>query len=306
MYDAQSAGLGHLRYRMFDWKKFLLFYIGVPVLLAILAGLSQSGSITFVSRSHHIVYAIMAYVPIWLLSGLCCTALSELFQEQMLPPILLLFAGFAIAANIYAPFGDLRFQFMEPFVVDRGASDINRWPFRYDDFAYVKEAFFGWGLGSLYWIAANLIFLKIFGGNRMGYQADDALLQLKGSLGGQKELGSLQSEESAQEFDRASLLLDEIPSNLGNVIVALKAEEHYTRVYTLNGDVLVSIRFRDAISSLQSYNGLQVHRSYWVNKDFVVSTERKGPTYELTMKIGTTIPVSRSFKLRVEDAGLVA
>jgi len=77
---------------------------------------------------------------------------------------------------------------------------------------------------------------------------------------------------------------------------AVKAEDHYVRVYTENGQALIRMRMSDAVALLPNRDGLRPHRSWWVAKDAIASMERAGGRTILKLRDGTTIPVSRSAK----------
>jgi hypothetical protein len=75
-------------------------------------------------------------------------------------------------------------------------------------------------------------------------------------------------------------------------IVALKAEEHYVRVWTNDGTELLRYRFRDAMKEMTEQPGLQVHRSWWVRLDGIDEVRNKGRGLELELSNGITVPVS--------------
>jgi len=82
---------------------------------------------------------------------------------------------------------------------------------------------------------------------------------------------------------------------------ALKAEQHYVRVYGNKGDDLILYRFSDALRDVATLEGLQVHRSYWVAKAAIERIEAASTSYEIILKNGLRVPVSRTFKRQLED-----
>ena len=56
----------------------------------------------------------------------------------------------------------------------------------------------------------------------------------------------------------------------------LKAEDHYVRVVTSNGENMLRMRFRDAIARAGVENGVRVHRSYWIIKDALGPLQQEG------------------------------
>ncbi|HYH18218.1 MAG TPA: LytTR family DNA-binding domain-containing protein [Azospirillum sp.] len=103
---------------------------------------------------------------------------------------------------------------------------------------------------------------------------------------------------------REAPFLARVPARLGRSLVALEMEDHYVRVHTAEGSDLLLMRLRDAVAELDGFDGLQVHRSYWVAAAAVTGVERK-PDGKLTLVLttGLKVPVSRSFAPAVRAAG---
>jgi len=109
---------------------------------------------------------------------------------------------------------------------------------------------------------------------------------------------------AAAPVPREIPFLARIPARLGRTLVALEMEDHYVRVHTADGSDLLLMRLRDAVAELEGFDGLQVHRSYWVAAAAVTGVERK-PDGKLTLVLSTglKVPVSRSFAPAVRAAG---
>jgi DNA-binding LytR/AlgR family response regulator len=95
--------------------------------------------------------------------------------------------------------------------------------------------------------------------------------------------------------------LSRLPDHLGADLLYLQMEDHYLRATTASGTGLILIRFRDALIELSDYEGMQVHRSWWVARNAVTRLNKQGRKIELLMKDGTTIPVSAAYRKQVED-----
>jgi len=88
----------------------------------------------------------------------------------------------------------------------------------------------------------------------------------------------------------------------GASIVALTAQEHYTLVQTTAGAKLVLMRLSDAIAEMAPVDGLRVHRSHWVARDYIASVERTHRNREVVLRNGQRVPISRSYALAVNEA----
>ena len=109
----------------------------------------------------------------------------------------------------------------------------------------------------------------------------------------------------AKEQSRAftpSLLQSKLPHNLGCDIISVRAQDHYVEVTTSKGSAMVLMRLGDAIADLEPHNGLQVHRSWWINLAHVVQTRRSPRGLELTLVSDQTVPVGRSFRKAYQEA----
>jgi hypothetical protein len=75
-------------------------------------------------------------------------------------------------------------------------------------------------------------------------------------------------------------------------VYAIKAELHYVRVYTDRGEDLIHYRFSDAVSEMETFAGLQVHRSWCVATYEIVTNSSR----HVTLSNGMEIPVGRAYK----------
>lgn len=80
------------------------------------------------------------------------------------------------------------------------------------------------------------------------------------------------------------------------VVMAVKAEEHYIRIWSDQGAELIRFRFQDALDLLAPYAGLRTHRSWWINPESVMAAKKKGRSLELELNNELTVPVSLAYK----------
>jgi hypothetical protein len=100
-------------------------------------------------------------------------------------------------------------------------------------------------------------------------------------------------------------LLDRLPPERRGELYYLTMQDHYVEVVTSNGISLVLLRLADAIKETTPVEGVQIHRSHWIARNAVRETERRGDSLVVKMANGTTLPVSRSRRKALRDAGLV-
>jgi len=94
-----------------------------------------------------------------------------------------------------------------------------------------------------------------------------------------------------------------LPDSLkGGQLIALKAEDHYLRVFTDVGSALILMKFEDALAALNGYPGIQTHRSWWV-----ASSQLEGKPVLLAsdscilLNDNTSVPVSRRKRKSVNE-----
>lgn len=98
--------------------------------------------------------------------------------------------------------------------------------------------------------------------------------------------------------------LRRLPFELRAPLVRIEAQDHYLNVVTAKGSTLILMRLGDAIAEL-SGQGLRVHRSHWIAPAAVGSLRREKGRDVLVMSDGAKIPVSRSYRSDVQEAGLI-
>jgi hypothetical protein len=97
--------------------------------------------------------------------------------------------------------------------------------------------------------------------------------------------------------------LERVPTRLGRQLIALEAEDHYLRVHTTLGSELILARLSDAVAQLDGYDGLQVHRSWWVAADAVAGLIVRDGRLALQLRNGLAAPVSRTYRAAVRARG---
>ena len=113
-------------------------------------------------------------------------------------------------------------------------------------------------------------------------------------------LHGLQSDKQSQPAPGIRFL-SRLPDHLGTQLLYLQMEDHYLRATTARGADLILIRFRDALQELSEYDGMQVHRSWWVARNAVTKVSRQGRKLELVMTDDTRVPVSAAYRRKVDE-----
>lgn len=99
------------------------------------------------------------------------------------------------------------------------------------------------------------------------------------------------SESGTGEAPR---ILDRLPGRLGRDLLCLQMEDHYVRLHTPEGSVLVLMPLGRAVAELGSLEGMRVHRSWWVARHAVEGVVHDGRNLRLRLTSGLEAPVARA------------
>lgn len=98
-------------------------------------------------------------------------------------------------------------------------------------------------------------------------------------------------------------ILRHLPGRLGGDLLCLSMEDHYVRLHTPQGSVLVLMSLNQAMAEIDDLEGLQVHRSWWVARHAVEEVVADGRNLRLRLAGGVEAPVSRASVARLRSAG---
>lgn len=113
------------------------------------------------------------------------------------------------------------------------------------------------------------------------------------------------TEDAPAQSTGINSFLEKLEAGPNARLIRLAMSDHYIEAHTNTGMHLVYMRFSDAIDTLSSANGVQVHRSHWVNIDEIETSRKEGAKAFLVMSDGTSVPISRSRKKEISDMGLI-
>lgn len=108
-------------------------------------------------------------------------------------------------------------------------------------------------------------------------------------------VGPESASEPAAAPEYPPEFLVKLPPALRRDILALEAEDHYLRVYTLHGSALILMRLADAAAMIDGRLGLRVHRSWWVAKDGVRMLESTSGRAIARLVDDRAVPISRTY-----------
>lgn len=100
-------------------------------------------------------------------------------------------------------------------------------------------------------------------------------------------------------------LMRRLPEDARGPILRLSASDHFVEVHLTDTTHTLRMRFTDAIEEMDGVPGDCAHRSHWVTFDAISGVKRDGGRIFLIISNGDEVPVSRTYKSRMEDAGIL-
>ena len=289
-------------------RHLLVFYVGIPGMVAVLFGLNHAGMGRFLPVEVGVAYWLGIFVPAWFMLD-ACSRLGAAFLRPWSPPLwLVLLIGSVTAMFVLQPYAvwhsvlyagqlppGVRYEVAAPL-----PSILGAW-----------ERLTGYIATPLFWIAINYYYDRILDIPRYRGSLLE-IMQLPRSAQTTKiELTpSVPIATSPPKVPDPPLpatvgpgFVQQIPVEIGRDIIALRAEDHYIRVYTSRGNALIRYRFGDALKEVASLEGLQVHRSCWVRRNAVTKLVEESGSITLLLNGDIQIPVSRAYQKVVNQAG---
>ena len=97
-----------------------------------------------------------------------------------------------------------------------------------------------------------------------------------------------------------------LPEHVLSGAMCLQMEDHHIRVHTQGRSYLHYGVMRQVVGAIDESRGLQVHRSWWVEKDAVQAWYRDDRTVTLVLRNGLHVPVARNRVAKLRSEGWLA
>jgi hypothetical protein len=272
----------------------LLFHALVPVALGSILGANQTGIAFYLPWAFSVAYWIILSVLTWQALHWLTTAFAYLTRPIHLPLLVVLVAGALLTTFVMRPFMYVYSGWFEDFLHSgRSVQPMPEFRWEIDFFLHHLQL---WAGVLVVWVSINMIFDRFVGSPR--YRPASIAPRLM-------PLPDKAPVTADGPSDRpAPTTAFGLP--VGSTVLALKAEDHYVRVFSDRGEKLLLMRISDAIAALGGVEGARVHRSYWVAKSAVERTDSQGRNVTLHLKNGVQVPVSQTYKESARQSGLLS
>lgn len=288
--------------RDFTLQQSLLFYLLIPAVIAMWNGARGNVHAPDMPTYRTVMLWLAVSVPTWCLSDLMCRLMYGALRKAGLEidrigQVVILMTGGLLACALgyfYVTalitfsgdfFGDLHHRLSPTgFGLVRPVSDV----------VLSLSSL----LSVLIWTAINLAFDRLSQAPRFRTNAAPAPTTIEMTP-------EAHAERVLSEPQTPPAFLAKVPARLGQDIIAVEAHEHYIKVHTQNGSVLLLYKFKDALAELEPFDGLQVHRSHWVAKSAVAAVDESKKPVRLILKNGLEVPVSHARLSALQVAGVM-
>jgi hypothetical protein len=270
---------------------YLLYFFGIPVGLAIVFSLVGTRLTYGMPYLDALFYMLVHMFIAWWSVNLGATIIKLSFRSWGPPVIAVCMLGLLLAlipaAFLFQAVGDFYANLHPIFATNRADTVIPNW-----DIAYLLH-FIRYSFPVLPTFLAGVYGYRFATGvDWYGYNRNEGYTPNASA----EENLDLSSNRVATLQEATAQLIDgtKLPANAR--LIAIKAEQHYIKIWSDQGTDMVRYRFRDLAETLQNCKGNQVHRSWWVDLGHVQSYRHTGRKLELNMGADLMIPVSLSYK----------
>ena len=277
------------------------FFVIVPVVVGGSLGAASVGFQQFVTVGHHMVYMVVFATLSWICYGLGSKLTSLVLRPWHPPLLLVLVVGHVVGGfGAWWPLRDLINLGFESYLAP-GSSFGEFWPPPEGDWPrYLAITL----QGMAWWVFANWVDFRYRRVPRFGFTPAPVRPPEPEPRWSDAPLVAKDAAPARAPEPPVARLAARLPEELqSSEILALEAEEHYTKVHTMAGKTLLLLRFSDAIAEMEPQPGLRVHRSFWVSRAAVDFVDQIARRTVIRLRGGTEIPVSRSYRLAVKQAG---
>lgn len=284
-------------------RQLLEFYLVLPLAAGIFFGAASAGFQEFQTIGHRIAYLAIFSVVSWGCYGVGSRVSTVLLRPWHPSLLVVLLLGNVIGGfGLWWPLRDLLNLGFEQYLLP-GSRFGPFWPPPMDNLGpYIAITL----QGLLWWLLCNWVDFRFRRVPRFGFVPPQRPAIQASMPGGEvaSAMATTVNMESTNAMDPGPAvprLLGRLPEKLRMAeVIALQAEEHYTKVHTSAGSTLLLLRFSDAILEMEPQPGLQVHRSFWVSQHAIHRVDSAGRRMVIRMRGGLEVPVSRSYRLQVQ------
>ena len=269
-----------------DWRHFL-FFVGTPALIGLYAALNNWTVLQLAGYQGALLfYAGHSFVP-WWTSCLTTYLCMRLLESWRPPQIILLIGSSLVACVLILPYSEwLTALFAAGWLKD----DLNG----ISSSLHIHQEIGFWEFSiraTVVWVLVNLLFDRLLGLPRARYPVTAG--STPPAAAGERDGDQANDTMADSEAESQLRFLQRLPATIApEAVIALKAEQHYIKVFTSDRNFMTLYRFSDAVAEMDPTIGQQVHRSYWVRTSAIQRMNRSSRKFSIELINGLKIPIS--------------
>jgi hypothetical protein len=262
--------------------RLVAFYLGVPLIIGAYGALNNWQLLENAGYLWTLAfYAGHALIPWWITCASTSAAMWALRSIKP-PPYALMAIGSILGGFIVLPYTNWLTGLSGAEFKDAHLAQQIAPIFSVEFWSFIARA-------TIVWFAINFVFDRFLGLPRYRYV-------IPRGYDFRRTPPANENPDPGVEAHPLPGFVERIPADLRiDDILAVKAEQHYIRVYTPNQEYMVLYRFSDAVRDLSEIPGLQVHRSYWVSKYAIDCIRPSAKKFTLKLNTGVNVPVSTPY-----------
>lgn len=247
--------------------------IAIPLLLGIILGANQLRAGAFLPWGLSIIYWTALSLAAWGILAATTSLLSRFLAPWNVSEWASWIGGAVIGSLVARPAIYIITNAFQPLMRNEVLRTMPEASLSWEFFVYFVT---NWSVIMVLWVATCWLREQL-PRRVLGYNTPEAV----------------QPGEAKEEPD--FLLRAALPD--ASSIIALKAEDHYTRIISAHGEKLVLEPFGKAIEQLDraGHPGVRTHRSWWVACDQIEGLQTRGSTQFIALSNGMSVPVSRTY-----------
>ncbi len=262
-----------------DWRHYA-FYFAVPAAFSLYAALNNWTILQIAGYERAVLfYAGHGFIPWWvsaLVTWACLRALAPWRPAQLVVLVL----GSVLACIATLPYAHWITEYFAQGWLEGDSDGLRTSAHIFSHIGFWTAT----ARATVIWVAINLVFDRFLGLPR--YRLATPTRAVDTDVSGDPAL-------AAPVTDASLRFLQRLPTAVaGADVIALKAEQHYIRVFTANKSFLTLYRFSDALAEFEAGAGCQVHRSYWVRYSAIRAVHRRDRKYFVELVNDTEVPIS--------------
>jgi len=279
------------------WWLALTFFLVCPVLLSLPLGIFQAGYGAYLPLEYSFIFWAAIWVTTWWSAEFALRVLHVVLKPWHIPLIVEIILAYFLAILAAALFVPLYMLALQEFTTNLPPDFFEEFNSR-SIYQRVTGGIRTGTPGLLFWVLLRSIYAMFPSANSKAVASQPSKNSSPSATEAPLPTHAPQPQSNSQFYRE---LAKRSVHDLG-LIETLKASDHYVEVGLSDrpNKVLVLSKFSDAVEDLVKFDGVRIHRSYWVSRKAIKGLNRDGNSMTVALVNGEAWPVSAKYHAHVE------